>query len=55
MVKWIEHRPFISMSGVQIPVWSWEFFFNISSILQLWHHQDPYLVKALSIIISLDD
>ncbi len=50
MVKWIEHRTSISMFWVQTPVWSQEIFFKISSFLQLWHHQGPYLVKALSII-----
>jgi hypothetical protein len=42
-------------SGIQIPIWSWEFSFNISTFLQLWHHQDSYLAKRLYIIISLDD
>jgi hypothetical protein len=52
MVKWIERPTFISMIRGSNPGLVMGIFFKISSFLQLWHHQDPYLVKALSIIIS---
>jgi hypothetical protein len=56
MVKWLERPTLIfnargSNPGLVIGIFLQ--YFIISS--SLWHHQDPYLAKALSIIISIDD
>jgi hypothetical protein len=55
MVKWLERPTLISMvrgSNPGLVIGIFLQYFIISASLA---HQDPYLAKALSIIISLDD